>query len=102
MTGKADFDALRTRLTAFEADVSAARAQALHSLNEASDTLDAVLIVIAVVLAAIVVLLAVALRRSAIRPLYRLAGAARRVADGDSATRSSRRDRARSTSWRAT
>ena len=83
VTGKADFDALRTRLTAFEADVSAARAQALHSLNEASDTLDAVLIVIAVVLAAIVVLLAVALRRSAIRPLYLLAGAARRVADGD-------------------
>ena len=83
VTGKADFDVLRTRLTAFEADVSAARAQALHSLNEASDTLDAVLIVIAVVLAAIVVLLAVALRRSAIRPLYLLAGAARRVADGD-------------------
>jgi signal transduction histidine kinase len=83
VTGKADFDALRTSLTAFEADVSAARAQALHSLNEASDTLDAVLIVIAVVLAAIVVLLAVALRRSAIRPLYLLAGAARRVADGD-------------------
>jgi signal transduction histidine kinase len=83
MTGKADFDALRTRLTAFEADVSAARAQTLHALNDASDTLDAVLIVIAVVLAAIVVLLAVALRRSAIRPLYLLAGAARRVADGD-------------------
>jgi signal transduction histidine kinase len=83
VTGKADFDALRGRLTVFEADVSAARAQALRSLNNASDTLDAVLIVIAVVLATIVVLLAVALRSNAIRPLYRLAAAARRVADGD-------------------
>ena len=83
LAGKAYFDALRARLAAFQADVSAARAQTLHALNDASDTLDAVLIVIAVVLAAIVVLLAVALRRSAIRPLYLLAGAARRVADGD-------------------
>ena len=83
LAGKAYFDALRARLAAFQADVSAARAQTLHALNAASDTLDAVLIVIAVVLAAIVVLLAVALRRSAIRPLYLLAGAARRVADGD-------------------
>ena len=83
VTGKADFDSLRTRLTAFEADVSAARMQTLHALNGASDTLDAVLIVIAVGLAAIVVLLALALRRNAIRPMYRLAAAARRVADGD-------------------
>src|SRR3984885_4354711 len=83
LAGKAYFDALRARLAAFQADGSAARAQTLHELNDASDTLDAVLIVIAVVLAAIVVLLAIALRRSAIRPLYLLAGAARRVADGD-------------------
>ncbi len=83
LAGKAYFDALRARLAAFQADVSAARAQTLHALNDASDTLDAVLIVIAVVLVAIVALLALALRRSAIRPLYLLAGAARRVADGD-------------------
>ncbi|MGC2004859.1 sensor histidine kinase [Trebonia sp.] len=83
LAGKAYFDALRARLAAFQADVSAARAQTLHELNDASDTLQVVLIVIAVVLAAIVVLLAVALRRSAIRPLYRLAASARRVADGD-------------------
>jgi signal transduction histidine kinase len=83
VTGKTDFDALRTRLTAFEADVSAARAQALHELNDASDTLDAVLLVVAVGLAVVVVLLAIALRRGAIRPLYLLAAAARRVADGD-------------------
>ncbi|MGZ4434033.1 MAG: CHASE3 domain-containing protein, partial [Trebonia sp.] len=67
LAGKAYFDALRARLAVFQADVSAARAQTLHALNDASGTLDAVLIVIAVVLAAIVVLLAVALRRSAIR-----------------------------------
>ena len=83
LTGKAEFDALRARLAAFEADVSTARAAALRSLNDASDTLDTVLLVIAVTLAAIVVLLALALRRTAIQPLYRLAGAARRVADGD-------------------
>jgi len=83
VTGKAEFDALRTRLTAFEAGVSAARAQALRSLNDASDTLNAVLIIVAVGLAAVVVLLAIALRRSAIRPMYRLAASARRVADGD-------------------
>jgi signal transduction histidine kinase len=83
VTGKADFDALRARLAAFEADVSGARLVAVHALNDASDTLDTVLLVIAVVLAAIVVLLAVALRRTAIRPLFRLAAAARRVADGD-------------------
>ena len=83
VTGKADFDALRARLAAFQAEVSGARAAALRSLNGASDTLDTVLLVIAVVLVAIVVLLAVALRRTAIRPLFRLAAAARRVADGD-------------------
>ena len=83
LTGKTYFDALRARLAAFEADVSAARAQTLRELNHASDTLDAVLLVIAIVLAAVVVLLAIALRRTAIRPLYRLAAAARRVADGD-------------------
>ena len=83
LAGKGYFDALRARLAAFQADVSAARSQALRSLNDASDTLDAVLLVVAVGLAAIVVLLAIALRRSAIRPLYLLAGSARRVADGD-------------------
>jgi signal transduction histidine kinase len=83
LTGKAYFDALRARLAAFQADVSAARAQTLQALNGASDTLETVLLIIAVGLAAIVVLLALALRRTAIRPLYRLAAAARRVADGD-------------------
>jgi signal transduction histidine kinase len=82
-SGKTDFDALRASLTSFEADVSAARAQALRELNDASDTLDAVLLAVAVGLAAVVVLLAITLRRRAIRPLYRLAAAARRVADGD-------------------
>ena len=83
VTGKGYFDSLRTRLTAFEADVSAARLRTLRALNDASDTLDAVLIAIAAGLAAIVVLLALALRRSAIRPMFRLAAAARQVADGD-------------------
>jgi signal transduction histidine kinase len=83
LTGKADFDALRAKIGALQADISSARAQAVAALNDSATVLDGVFIAVAVGLAAIVVLLALGLRAVAIRPLHRLAAEARRVADGD-------------------
>ena len=83
VTGKADFDALRAKVAALESDVTSARSNALATLTDATGTLDAVFIAIAIGLAVIVVLLALGLRATAIRPLHRLAAQARRVADGD-------------------
>jgi len=83
IAGKAEFDALRGRIATLETNISAARAQAVAALNDSAAALDAVFIVIAVGLAVIVVLLALGLRATAIRPLHRLAAEARRVADGD-------------------
>ena len=83
IAGKADFDALRGRIATLETDISAARAQAVAALNDSAAVLDAVFIAIAVGLAVIVVVLALGLRATAIRPLHRLAAEARRVADGD-------------------
>jgi signal transduction histidine kinase len=83
LAGKADFDALRGRIAALQADISDARARAVTALNDSATVLDGVFIAVAVGLAAIVVLLALGLRAAAIRPLHRLAAEARRVADGD-------------------
>jgi signal transduction histidine kinase len=83
LAGKAEFDSLRVKLASFEADVSDGRRQALNSLDQASNELDVVLLVIAIGLAVVVAGLAVVLRGTAIRPVYVLAAAARRVADGD-------------------
>jgi len=83
LTGKADFDALRGKIAALQAEISAARVSAVAALNDSATVLDAVFIAVAVGLAAIVVLLALGLRATAIRPLHRLAAEARRVADGD-------------------
>ena len=83
LTGKADFDALRAKISVLQAEISAARAGAVAALNDSAAVLDAVFIAVAVGLAAIVVLLALGLRATAIRPLHRLAAEARRVADGD-------------------
>ena len=82
-TGKDDFDALRARVAALQDDVAGARSSALATLNDASTTLDAVFIAVAVGLALIVVILALGLRATAIRPLHALAAQARRVAGGD-------------------
>jgi signal transduction histidine kinase len=82
-TGKADFDALRAKVAALQADISSARSQAVATLNDATRTLDAVFIAVAIGLAVIVGLLALGLRATAIRPLRRLASEARRVAGGD-------------------
>jgi signal transduction histidine kinase len=82
-TGKADFDALRARVAALQADVTGARGSAVAALTDAGETLDAVFVAVAIGLAVIVVVLAVGLRAIAIRPLHRLAGQVRQVADGD-------------------
>ena len=83
LTGKADFDALRGKIATLQAEISAARASAVAALNDSATVLDAVFIAVAAGLAAIVVLLALGLQATAIRPLHRLAAEARRVADGD-------------------
>jgi signal transduction histidine kinase len=83
LAGKADFDALRAKIAVLQADISDARAHAVAALNDSSTVLDAVFVAVAVGLAVIVVLLAVGLRVTVIRPLHRLAAEARRVAEGD-------------------
>jgi signal transduction histidine kinase len=83
LSGKADFDALRARIDTLQAHISGARSQAVAALNDSAAVLDGVFIAVAVGLAATVVLLALGLRATAIRPLHRLAAEARRVADGD-------------------
>jgi signal transduction histidine kinase len=83
LAGKSEFDALRVTFGIFQAEVSSARMQALHSLNDASDELQVVLIAIAIGLALAVAGVALVLRRAAIRPAHLLAAEARRVADGD-------------------
>jgi signal transduction histidine kinase len=83
ITGKTDFDALRTTVAVLQADVTSARSGALATLNDASTSLDAVFIAVAIGLALIVALLALGLRATAIRPLHRLAAQVRQVAGGD-------------------
>jgi signal transduction histidine kinase len=83
LTGKADFDALRDKIRTLQGDISAVRTHAVAELNDSSTVLDVVFIAVAAGLAAIVVLLAVGLRATAIRPLHRLAAEARLVADGN-------------------
>ena len=83
LTGKADFDALRARVARLRNDIAGARAHAVAALNDSSTVLDAVFVAVAVGLAVTVVLLAVGLRATAIRPLHRLAAEARLVADGN-------------------
>jgi signal transduction histidine kinase len=83
LAGKAEFDALRGKMTSFQTDVSGARQQALSALDQASTELDVTLLVIAIGLVVVVTVLAVVLRATAIRPVHVLAAEARRVADGD-------------------
>jgi signal transduction histidine kinase len=83
LAGKADFDALRARIGVLQADIAGARTHAIAELNDSSTVLDAVFIAVGAGLAVTVVLLAIGLRATAIRPLHRLAAEARRVAEGD-------------------
>jgi signal transduction histidine kinase len=83
LAGKAEFDALRVKLTSFEAGVSDTRQQALSALDGASTELHLTLLAIAIGLAVVVAALAAVLRVTAIRPVHVLAAETRRVADGD-------------------
>ena len=83
VTGKTDFDALRARIAALQADITGARSQAVAALNDSAGELDGVFIAVAAGLVVIVALLAAGLRAAAIRPVHRLAAQARLVADGD-------------------
>jgi len=83
LAGKAEFDTLRGKFASFETDITSTRQQALSALDRASRELDAALLAIAIGLALVVAVLAVVLRRTAIRPVHVLAAEARRVAGGD-------------------
>jgi signal transduction histidine kinase len=83
VTGKAEFDALRGKIAALQDDISVARVHAMAELNDSAAVLDVVFIAVAAGLAATVVLLAVGLRATVIRPLHKLAAEARLVADGN-------------------
>jgi signal transduction histidine kinase len=83
LAGKTDFDTLRVRFATFESGVSAIRARALRSLDQASTELDVTLLVIGIGIVVVVAGLAVVLRSAAIGPVHALASEARRVATGD-------------------
>ncbi|HME67681.1 MAG TPA: ATP-binding protein [Streptosporangiaceae bacterium] len=83
ITGKTYFDTLRAKVAVLQAEVASARSGAVATLNDAGTTLDAVFIAVAIGLALIVLLLALGLRATAIRPLHRLAAQVRLVAGGD-------------------
>jgi signal transduction histidine kinase len=82
-TGRAYFDAVRASLTTLQNDLDAERVTATDDLDSSATTLNAVCVVIAIGFAMIVVSLAVGLRRTAIRPVSRLAAEVRTVAGGD-------------------
>jgi signal transduction histidine kinase len=81
--GKTAFDSLRQPLNDLQSYLAERRAHALVILRQSSRNLDAACIAIAIGLLLAVVALTVGLRRSALRPLERLAGDARLVADGE-------------------
>ena len=81
--GKADFDRLRSSLSSMQADLTTERGQAVAGLNGSAATLNAICLGIGISLLVILIVLAFSLEISVIRPLSRLAGDARKVADGD-------------------
>ncbi|MGH3301440.1 MAG: sensor histidine kinase [Streptosporangiaceae bacterium] len=82
-TGKAEFDAVRAPLAAFQRAIAGRRAAAKAQLRDASDALEVIAISSAIALLVVLVGLAAGLRVAATRPLARLAADARQVADGD-------------------
>ena len=81
--GKADFDNLRQTLNGLQAYLAGRRATAVRELGDSASTLDVASVSIAISLLLIVVLLTIAIKNAAIRPLTRLAADVRQVADGD-------------------
>jgi signal transduction histidine kinase len=83
LESKLYFDPVRNALDGLRDDLNSARVGATGTLDSAAATTNGVLIGIAVAFALIVAALAVGLRRSAIRPITRLAEEVRVVARGD-------------------
>jgi signal transduction histidine kinase len=81
--GKADFDSIRASMTTLQGDISAQRQRSEVALTNAAGTLDGSFIGIAAGLLLVVILLTLGVRNAAIRPLARLAGDVRQIADGD-------------------
>jgi len=81
--GKADFDSIRASMTTLQGDISAQRQRSEVALTHAAGTLDGSFIGIAAGLLLVVILLTLGVRNAAIRPLARLAGDVRQIADGD-------------------
>jgi signal transduction histidine kinase len=81
--GKADFDRLRSSLAGMQADLTTERRQAVAGLKGSAATVNAICLGIGISLLVILIVLAFILEISVIRPLSRLAGDARQVADGD-------------------
>jgi signal transduction histidine kinase len=82
-TGKAEFDAIRGPLVAFQRAIAGRRAAASAQLRDASDELEIIAISSAIALLVVVVGLGFGLWAAATRPLARLARDARQVAGGD-------------------
>jgi signal transduction histidine kinase len=81
--GKADFDSIRASMTTLQGDISAQRQRSEAALAHAAATLDGSFIGIAAGLLLVVILLTLGVRAAAMRPLARLAGDVRQIADGD-------------------
>jgi signal transduction histidine kinase len=81
--GKAQFDSVRAPLAEFQRALAGQRKAAVATLQSAATALDSIEIGSAVALLLVMIALGASLRAAAITPLARLAGDARRVADGD-------------------
>jgi signal transduction histidine kinase len=81
--GKVLFDPVRDALGALDDELNSAREAATGDLDSAADSVNLALLGIAVAFALVIATLAVGLRRSAIRPVSRLAEEVRLVARGD-------------------
>ena len=82
-TGKTEFDQIRAPLAQFQAYLATLHKNAVARLSDSATILDVTGISIVVVLLLVVLAIGIALRTAAIRPLTRLAGDARQVAQGD-------------------
>jgi signal transduction histidine kinase len=81
--GKAEFDRVRAPLAEFQHALAGQRKAAVAALQSSAQALDSIEIASAAALLLVMIALGVSLRAAAISPLARLAGDARRVADGD-------------------
>ena len=81
--GKRLFDDLRGSLDALQRDLDRAAADARNDLNAAASRLQLVGVLLAIGLVALLLVLALGLRRVLLRPLSGLTGEVRRVAGGD-------------------